>query len=148
MDLKEQIMDDVKQAMKNKEADKLATLRFLHSSIKNKEIESRPQPLTDEDVLSVIKKMAKQRRDSIEQYEKAGRDDLVEKEKQELALIEGYLPEPLSREDIEKVVDETISELQAESMKQMGAVMKQVLAKTKGAADNKLVSEIVKSKLH
>lgn len=147
MSLKEQIMADVKSAMKNKEQDKLNALRFIHAAIKNKEIEVRPREANDDDVLAVLKTLAKQRKDSIEQYEKGGRTDLADKEKFELNIIESYLPQQMSREQVEAVVSEVISALNATSIKQMGAVMKEVLAKTAGAADGRMVSEIVKSKL-
>ena len=147
MALRDQIMEDMKSAMKSKEQDKLSALRFLQSAIKNKEIEVRPNSLTDDDVMGVIKKLVKQHKDSIEQFEKADRKDLAEKEKHELSILEFYLPAQLSREETEKIVDQAISSLNATSIKQMGAVMKEVVAKTSGAVDNRLVSEIVKAKL-
>ena len=148
MSIKEQLMADIKSAMKNKESDKLATLRFLHSAIKNKEIEVRPKELTEDDVLSVIKKMVKQRKDSIEQYERAGRQDLADKEKAELVFMNTYLPEQLSEEKVLSIVEETITELGAKDMKDMGKVMQAVLTKTGGAADNKVVSQLVKQSLN
>ncbi|MBT4761407.1 MAG: GatB/YqeY domain-containing protein [Bdellovibrionaceae bacterium] len=148
MSLKAQILTDIKNAMKAKEAEKLETLRFLNAAIKNKEIEVRPKEISDEDILTVIKKMAKQRKDSIEQFEKAQRQDLADKEKSQLKFIENYLPEQLSKEQIEQFVNEAVSELKASSMKDMGAVMKAVTVKAKGAADNKLVSEAVRAKLN
>ena len=148
MSIKEQLMADIKSAMKNKESDKLATLRFLHSAIKNKEIEVRPKELTEDDVLSVIKKMVKQRKDSIEQYERAGRQDLADKEKAELVFMNTYLPEQLSEEKVLSIVKETITELGAKDMKDMGKVMQAVLTKTGGAADNKVVSQLVKQSLN
>lgn len=147
MTLKEKILDDTKTAMKAKEADKVSTLRFLQAAIKNKEIEVRPNELTDDDVLSVLRKSVKQRQDSIEQYRAANRADLADKEQAELAIIESYLPQQLSAEVIEKFVKEAIAETGAKSMKDMGGVMKVVMAKTQGAADNKVVSEIVKKTL-
>ncbi len=147
MSLKQRIMDDVKSAMKSKESEKLQALRFLHAAIKNKEIDIRPKEISDDDVLAVIKKMAKQQKDSVDQFEKAGRNDLADNEKSQLKFIEGYLPEQLSKEKVEAFVSEAITELNASSMKEMGAVMKAVMAKTQGAADNKMVSEIVRAKL-
>lgn len=147
MSLKDQIMADVKSAMKNREQDRLSALRLLHSAIKNREIELRPNEIDDQEIQGVIKKLAKQRQDSIEQYEGAGRQDLADKEKLELSVLEDYLPEQMGREQVEAVVDEVIAAMNATSMKDMGAVMKEVQAKTAGAADNKMVSEIVKSKL-
>lgn len=147
MSLKETIMADVKEAMKSKEMEKLTVLRFIHSSIKNKEIEVRPNELTEEDELQVIKKLAKQRQESIEQFSSAGRQDLADKEKAELEIISKYLPEQMPREKVESLVASTIESLGATSIKDMGKVMKEVLAQSKGAADNKVVSEIVKAKL-
>lgn len=147
MSLKQQILDDTKTAMKAKDMDRVNTLRFLTSAIKNKEIEIRPNELTDEDVLSVLRKSVKQRQDSIEQYKAAQRADLADKEQAELQIIESYLPQQLSAEVIEKFVKEAIAEVGASSMKDMGGVMKVVMAKTQGAADNKIVSELVKKSL-
>ena len=147
MSLKDQIMADVKSAMKNKEADKLSALRFLQAAIKNKEIDVRPNEITEDDVLGVIKKAVKQRKDSIEQYGQAGRDDLVQKETFELEIIQAYLPEQLSEEAVAKIVEPVIAETGASSMKDMGAVMQAVMAKTAGAADNKVVSQLVRGKL-
>jgi uncharacterized protein len=145
--LKQKILDDTKEAMKARDADKVNVLRFLQSAVKNKEIEVRPNALTDEDVISVLKKSAKQRQDSIEQFANAGRQDLADKEKSELAILENYLPQQMSADQITQLVKEAIKELGATSVKEMGAVMKAVIAKSQGSADNKLVSEIVKKTL-
>lgn len=147
MSLKSQIMNDIKEAMKAKNTVVLATLRLLNSSIKNKEIEVRPAELTEKDILSVLKKAAKQRQDAMEQYEKANRQDLVDQEASELKVIESYLPAPMTEEQLSQLVGEAIKEVGASSMKEMGAVMKVVQEKTGGAADNKLVSQMVKSQL-
>ena len=147
MDLKNQILADIKEAMKNRDQERLSTLRFLQSAIKNKEIDLRPEPISEEGVLAVLKKSVKQRRDSISQYEDAGRSDLVEKEKAELAILEAYLPEPLPVEKVEAIVKESIAEAGASSLKDMGTVMKLVMSKTQGQADNKIVSEIVRNQL-
>lgn len=147
MSLKQQILDDTKEAMKAKNADKVNTLRFLQAAVENKEIEVRPNALTDDDVVSVLRKSVKQRQDSIEQYSAAGRADLADKEKMELSTIEGYLPKQMGADQIEAVVKQAIQEVGATSPKEMGAVMKAVQAKTQGTADNKIVSEIVKKLL-
>lgn len=147
MSLKKKISDDTITAMKAKEADKVSTLRFLQSAVKNKEIEVRPNALTDDDVISVLRKSAKQRQDSIEQFTQAGRQDLADKEILELKIIEGYLPQQMGADKIEAIVKEAIKETGATSPKEMGAVMKAVMAKTQGTADNKIVSEIVKKQL-
>lgn len=147
MSLKEQIDSDIKTAMKARDMETVSALRMVSSSIKNKMIEVRPNELTDDDVISVLKKLSKQRKDSIEQFAKAGRDDLVDKEQKELLVLEKYLPEQMGEAQITEIVEATIAELSATSMKDMGKVMGAVTAKTQGAADNKLVSQIVKSKL-
>jgi len=147
MGLKEQILEDMKDALKNKESDRLSAIRFLQSAVKNREIELRPDPINDQEILGVIKKLSKQRKDSIEQFEKANRIDLVEKEKFELSVLESYLPKQLSEADLKKVVDDVVAALGANSVKQMGAVIKEVQAKTQGAADNKMISELVKARL-
>lgn len=147
MDLKEKILSDMKEAMKAKDTQRLEVLRFLQSAVKNKEIELRPNPIDGNEILGVVTKQVKQRKESIEQFEKAGRQDLVDKEKFELSVLEGYLPQQISRADLEQIVSEVIISLNATSLKQMGAVMKEVLAKTAGAADGKLISEVVKTKL-
>lgn len=147
MSLKQKILDDIKGAMKNKNTDVLSTLRFLNAQIKNKEIEMRPNEITDEDVIAVIKKSVKQRQDSIEQYEKAGRTELADNEKTELKILETYLPAMMSEEQIAVIVKEAITATGASSMKDMGGVMNYVREKTKGSADNRIVSQLVKSSL-
>lgn len=147
MSLKEKILEDIKNAMKAKEADRLSAIRFLQAAVKNKEIELRPHAITDPDILSVIKKMAKQRQDSISEFEKAGRTDLVDKEKFELTVLQEYLPKQLSADEVKKIVSDVIQSLGAKDIKQMGAVIKEVQARTAGAADGKTISELVKSQL-
>jgi hypothetical protein len=147
MEIREKIMNDMKSAMREKDQVRLEAIRFLQAAIKNREIEVRPNAITADDVLSVIKKMVKQRKESIEQYQAANRQDLVDKENAELKVIEGYLPAQMSKEQIEAIVAQVIAETKASSIKDMGTVMKAVIAKTAGAADNKLVSEAIKSKL-
>ena len=147
MDLKQKILEDMKTAMKNQQADRLGAIRMLQAAVKNREIELRPNAINDQEILGVVKKLAKQRKDSIEQYENASRQDLADKEKFELSIIEEYLPQQMGADQVAKVVDEVIAALGANSMKQMGAVIKEVQARTAGAADNKIVSELVKSKL-
>ena len=147
MAMKEIILNDMKNAMKAQDAVKLSALRFLQSAIKNKEIELRPKAIADQDVIAVIKKLCNQHKDSIEQYSKAARQDLVDNEQAQLKVIEAYLPKQMSREELEKVIVQVISETKAASMKDMGAVIKATMAKTAGAADGKMISEIVKTKL-
>lgn len=147
MSLRETISSDIKTAMKAKEADKLSALRMVQSAFKNREIELRPAEMSEEECHAVIKKLVKQRKESIEQFAAANRQDLVDNETKELKILEGYLPAQMSREQIEKIVLEAIAETGAKTAKEMGLVMKAAQAKTGGQADNKIVSEIIKSKL-
>ncbi len=151
-------MTDLKEAMKSGDKLKLSVIRMLQSSVKNKEIDDRVKPADpndkrtqdekdDETVLGVIKTSVKQRKDSIEQFKAGGRQDLVDQETAELKLLESYLPQQMPRDQVEAIVAEVIKATGATSAKEMGAVMKGVMAKTQGRADNKVVSEIVKSKL-
>ncbi len=147
MEVREKILNDMKAAMKEKDQVRLDTIRGLQSAIKNREIELRPNAISTDDIMAVLKKLVKQRKESIEQFQAANRQDLVQKESQELRILEEFLPPQLSREQIEAFVAVAISEVGAKTVKEMGAVMKSVMAKTQGAADNKLVSEIIKAKL-
>jgi uncharacterized protein YqeY len=147
MSLREQITNDIKTAMKEKNMSKLNALRMVQSAFKNREIELRPNPMSEEEHLAVVKKLVKQRKESIETFQQAGRQDLVDAETAELKLLETYLPAQMTREQIEKIVSEVIAATGVASAKQMGVVMKEVQARTGGSADNKLISEIIKSKL-
>ena len=147
MSLRETISSDIKTAMKAKEADKLSALRMVQSAFKNREIELRPAEMSEEECHAVIKKLVKQRKESIEQFAAANRQDLVDNETKELKILEGYLLAQMSREQIEKIVLEAIAETGAKTAKEMGLVMKAAQAKTGGQADSKIVSEIIKSKL-
>lgn len=147
MEIREKITADIKAAMIAKDSLKLGALRMLQAAIKNKEIDSRPNPITAEDVLAVIKKMAKQRKESIDQFQQAGRQDLVDQEAKELVILEAYLPVQMGREQIEATVNEVIKALGLSSIKDMGAIMKETIARLNGAADNKVVSEVIRSKL-
>ena len=145
--LEEKISQDYIQAMKSKDALKSSTLNFLRAQLKNVRIDNRLERLEDLDVISVIKKQIKQRQDSIEQYKMGGRQDLVDKETQELEILKTYLPKELSEPELQSIVINVIKENQATSIKDMGKVMKIVLEKTAGCADNKVVSDIVKKNL-
>jgi len=147
MTLKEQIIADMTAAMKAKDASRTSTLRMVKAAIMNREKESGT-PIDDEDVLKLLRSQVKQRRDSVEQYQKANRRDLAEKETTEIAVIESYLPQAASAEEIEQAVVEAIAETGATSMKDMGAVMKASMAKLAGKnAEGRFVSETVKKKL-
>lgn len=147
MEIREKILADIKSAMVSKDTIKLNTLRFLQAAIKNKEIDSRPNPITADDVMGVIKKLVKQRKESIEQFSAAGRMDLADQEKAELIVMEAYLPAQMTAEQVTQIVEAAIASTGAKTIKDMGTVMKDVMAKTAGAADGKMISEIIKSKL-
>lgn len=147
MEIRDQLSADVKAAMIAKDSVKLGALRMLQAAIKNREIDMRPNPITPDEVLAVIKKLVKQRKESIEQFQTAGRQDLVDQETAELKVLEVYLPAQMGREQIEALVVEVIAALGAKTVKDMGPVMKEVIARSGGAADNKVVSEVIKSKL-
>ncbi len=147
MEIRDQVMADVKNAMRDKDSLKLNTLRFLQSAIKNREIEMRPDPITADEIMGVLKKLVKQRKESIEQYNAGGRKDLADQEAAELKILEAYLPAQMGREQVAAIVAEVVAALGAKTVKDMGPVMKEVQARTAGSADNKLVSELVRAKL-
>ncbi len=146
MSLKGRIQEDVKSAMRAQERERLAALRLITAAIKQKEVDERIE-LDDEQVLAVLDKMVKQRRDSLEQYSQAGRDDLAVKEQFELDLIQTYLPEQLAEDELQALIRSTISELGASSMRDMGAVMGALRGQVQGRADMKAVSEAVRTQL-
>ncbi len=145
--LEDQLQKDYVQAMKDRDAVKSSTVNFLRAQLKNVRIEKRSETLEDKDVVTVIKKQIKQRQDSIEQYEKGGRQDLADKEIAEMAILKSYLPEELSEQALQQLVEQAIAETGAQSMKDMGNVIKAVAAKAQGKADNRVVSELVKKAL-
>jgi len=147
MALKDQIISDLTTAMKAKDADRTGTLRMAKAALMNCQIEKGGE-LTDDEVVKALQSLVKQRRDSIQQYEKAGRSDLAAKEAAEIAVIEKYLPKAASAEEIAAAVDAAIQETGASSMKEMGNVMKAAMAHLAGqSADGRAVSEAVKNKL-
>jgi uncharacterized protein len=147
MSLNEKIISDLTDTMRAKDADKLSTLRMVKSTLMNKKID-KGSDLTDDEVLKTLQSLVKQRRDSIEQYTNAGRDDLAAKEQSEIKYIDIYLPQSATAEEIEAAVTEAIAQVGATSMKEMGLVMKATTAKLAGkTVDGKLVSETVKAKL-
>lgn len=147
MTLKDKIISDMTAAMKAKDAARTSTLRMVKAAIMHREKEGG-DPLTDEDVTKLLRSQLKQRRDSVEQYEKGGRPELAAKEQAEIAIIETYLPQAASPEEIDQAVANAIAETGASSMKDMGAVMKAAMAKLAGKnADGKAVSDSVKAKL-
>jgi uncharacterized protein YqeY len=147
MSLKERIIADLTAAMKERDAARTSTLRMVKASVMNREIEKGGE-LVDEEMTKALQSLVKQRRDSIEQYEKAGRQELADKERVEIEVIEAYLPQAASREEIESAVDEAIKETGATSMREMGAVMKAAQARLAGrSADGRAISETVKARL-
>lgn len=149
MSLKDKIISDMTAAMKAKDANRLGTLRMVKAAVMNEENKRGiGTVLTDEELTKVLNSLVKQRKDSIEQYTNNGRAELAEKEKAELTVLEEYLPQSASADEISNAVTEAISETGAASMKEMGLVMKATLAKLAGkTVDGKLVSETVKAKL-
>ena len=145
--LEDKIMEEYKQAMKDKEALKVSTLSFLRSQLQYAMIEKKVEKLNDADAVAVIKKQVKQRQDSIAQFEKGGRSDLAEKEKRELAILKSYLPEEMSTEELKSLIKSAIEESGAGGIKDMGKVMKVLLAKVAGRTDSKIVSDLVKESL-
>jgi len=146
MSLKDKLKSDLIAAMKAKDALRLSTLRLVINTIKNKEIDSRTE-LDEDAVLGVLTSAVKQRRESIEQFEKAGRTDLSDKEKAELAIIQEYMPQQMGKDEVLAAVKEAVSETGAAGAKDMGKVMKALMPKVKGKADGKLVNELVKEVL-
>ena len=150
MSLKEQIGEDIKTVMKAKDKVRLQTVRSIKKAILEKEVELRPQgkdSLAPEQEIELLSQQAKQRRDSIEQFRNAGRDDLADKESQELEVIESYLPAQASDREIEAIVDELIAASGASTMKDLGKVMGPAMKQLKGKADGKKIQALVKSKL-
>jgi len=148
MSLADQITADMTAAMKAKEADRLGTLRMVKANLMNRKIE-KGGDLTDEETTKALQSLVKQRRDSIEQYKNAGRDELVQKEAAEIAVIETYLPQAATLEEIAAAVEAAVNETRARSMKDMGATMKLTMTKLEGkSVDGKAVSEAVKARLN
>jgi len=147
MPLTEQLATTIADAMRARDPVRLSALRMLKAALMNKEVE-RGRPLNDAEELQVVASVVKQRKDSIDQFSRAGRQELVDKEKAELAVIEGYLPPALAAEDLERIVGEVIAETGASSSKDMGKVMKGVMARLAGAqVDGKTVNELVRRRL-
>lgn len=147
MTLREQIISDMTSSMKAQDAPRTSTLRMVKAAMMNRQIEKGGE-LDDEEMSKLLRSLVKQRRDSVEQYEKGGRHDLADKEKAEIQVIEAYLPQAASPEEIETAVAAAIAESGASAMKDMGKVMKLVQVELAGKnADGRMVSEIVKSKL-
>lgn len=145
--LKERIDADLKDAMRSKNELTLSVVRMLKSAVKYKEVEPGATPLDDAGVQKVIATLIKQRRDSIQQFNDAGRPELAQKEEQEIAVLQNYLPQQLSAQELEQLVQAAVAETGAQSAKDMGAVMKAVQPKVAGRAEGKAVSDAVKAAL-
>lgn len=146
MSLKQKVMDDVKVAMKSGDKDRLKVLRMLTAAIKQREVDERIE-LGDDDVLAVIEKMVKQRRESIEQYRAGGREELAEVEQAEIDVLADFLPEPLTEDEIQALIDQAIAATGAAQMSDMGKVMGQLKGPMQGRADMKQVSAAVRARL-
>ncbi len=146
MSLKDQLNNDMKEAMKAKQTERLGTIRQLRSAIKNKEIELGKE-LDDDGIIAVISTLVKQRREAAQMYRDNDRPELAAKEEAELEVLQGYQPAQLSEAELRDIVAAVIAEVGATSVKDMGKVMPQVMARTKGAADGKLVNQIVRESL-
>ena len=148
MSLKEKVLQDMKSALKERDSMRLKTLRFLQAAIKNKEIELRPEPIQERHILEVIKKQIKQTKESIQHYEvDPGYKERLEEEQNHLSLLEEYLPKALSLKELQKILEEVVEEAKPQSLKDMGQVMKAFIAKTKGKAEGKLLSQMVRERL-
>ena len=146
MGLEERLVEEMKQAMKSNDKLRLSTIRMIRSAVKNKEIEQRSK-LTDEGITKVIQGLVRKGEESVEQFRVGGRMDLVEKEEKEIEILKSFLPQPISREEILRVIDQSIEETQASSLKDLGKVMKSVMPKLGGKADGKLINQLVKERL-
>lgn len=146
MNLSERLNEDMKQAMKSQDKFKLSTIRMVRATIKNLEIDLK-RTLNDNEVLDILSREIKQRKDALQEFEKAGRDDLAESVKAEVEIIAEYLPEQLSEEEIKVIVQQTIQETGASSKAEIGKVMSALMPKVKGLADGKLVNQVVQQLL-
>ncbi len=142
MSLQQRLDDDLKVAIKSSDNLKTSAIRMVKAAIKNKQIEKRSE-LSDEEIISVISTLSKQRRESIELFSKGGREDLAEKEKKELLILQSYLPSQLSPEELDRLIIEAIKEASAEGVRDMGKVMRILMPRLKGAADGKVVNQRV-----
>lgn len=146
MSLKNKLMEDMKTSMKNKDTLRKNTITMIRASIKQKEVDERIE-LDDKDIIDIISKQLKEKKNVIEEFEKGGRQDLVEQTEKEIEILLEYLPEQLTEEEIEEIVKEVIEEVNAKSVKDMGIIMKNVMPKIKGRADGGAVNKIVRKYL-
>lgn len=146
MSLKEKLQEDLKSSMKNKDTIRKSVITLVRAAIKQIEVDQRVE-LDDVAVMDIISKQLKQRNDSLAEFKKAGREDLIEETKSEIQVLKEYLPQQLSEEELEKIVIETIAEVGATSMKDMGKIMATIKPKTAGRADGRKINELVKKNL-
>jgi len=146
MGLEERLVDEMKQAMKSSDKLRLSTIRMVRSAVKNREIEQRKK-LDDDDVLRVLQGMMRRGEESIQQFQAGGRMDLVEKEQKEIEILKSFFPPSLSREEILAVIDQSIEETQASSLKDLGKVMKSLMPKLGGNVDGRMINQLVKERL-
>lgn len=142
----EKLDKDMIEAMKNKEKDRLTVIRMVKAALKQEQIDHKKE-INDDLLIDVVTKQIKMRKDSITEFEKGNRKDLIEKTEEEIKVLENYLPEQLSMEEVKKIIDEIMEEVKPESSKDMGKVMKEAQAKLKGKTDMKEVSSIIKERL-
>ncbi len=147
MSLNDKIEEDFKKALKAREEIRVSTFRMLRSALQYSQKEQKQDTLNDDQIIKIISTLCKQRREAIEQFRKGEREDLAQKEEKELAILQEYLPAQLSSEELESVIADVIQELGATSAKEMGQVMKAVMAKVSGRADGSVVNQIVRAKL-
>lgn len=147
MALLDRLNQDMKQAMKNKDKETLSVIRMVKASIQNESIKLGKNTLTEDEDLTILSREVKQRKDSLQEFKSAGREDLVEKLESELSVLQNYLPEQLTEEELSSIIQSTIQEVNAESMKDMGKVMGAVMPKVKGKADGSLIKKIVQQQL-
>lgn len=146
MSLKDKLMEDFKNSMKNKDTVRKNTITMVRSSIKQKEVDERVE-LKDKDIINIISKQVKERKNAIKEFEKGNREDLVELTKKEMEILLEYLPEQFTEEEVEEIVRDVIKETKASSMKDMGLIMQKTMPKVKGRADGGLVNKIVRKYL-
>ncbi|HLR61125.1 MAG TPA: GatB/YqeY domain-containing protein [Lentibacillus sp.] len=148
MTLAEQLNQDMKQAMKSKEKDRLAVIRMLKASLQNESIKLGNKNLSEGEELTVLSRELKQRKDSLQEFKSAGRDDLVDKLEAEIDVIQAYMPQQLTEEELEEIVKATIKEVNAASKKDMGKVMSAIMPKVKGQADGAQINRLVQKHLN
>jgi uncharacterized protein YqeY len=147
MSLLDRLNDDMKQAMKSREKEKLSVLRMLKAALQNEAIKLGKSELSEDEELTVLSRELKQRKDSLQEFENAGRADLVEKTKAEIEVVQSYMPKPLTEEELLEIVKQTIAEVGASSKADMGKVMGAIMPKVKGKADGSLVNKLVQQQL-